>query len=326
MASGNELLARAMSGGRFRKPISEHGNVKGSDLAQPRNFLAQARTLRTFRLKSEAATARFHRDVADIRKEVDRGVLTEQGLRERTECFRERALVDATSIREQANGLAETAKRVFDGYFSPHAYLSRQPLAGRKGHDGKADLMRYLDRLPEHQRIAEVQRMIDDRDLGALGVAVNVDPDMLAEVLTVVRPEMGEVAEVEAAVAASLIDDAEIRDLTERLQSGNTKERDPFKIWARQQDVLDGVFKHVPAGELEKAGIPNSTAELAEQNKARAEIAEAEAVAEEPREPTGPELMVAAMKPEGERKRSRRITSSDDFVEMHKNQAARKGQ
>ena len=155
---------------------------------------------------------------------------------------------------------------------------------------------------------------------------MNVDPDMLAEVLLVIRPEMGEVVEVEAAVAASLIDDAEIRDLTERLQSGNAKERNALQIWARQQDILDGMFKHVPHGEMEKAGIPDSTGELAEQAKARAEIEAAEAAANEPREPSGQELIAEAMKPEGDRKRVSKIVTTEDLVQIHKNRAANKGQ
>ena len=325
MATGKQILAKAMAGGRFRRPISEQANVRGNDVAQVRNFLTLSRRLRTLRLKSEAATARFRRDVADIRKEVDRDALTEKGFQEQTERFRQRALVDATSIRDQAEGLAQTAERAFTTYLDPHAYLSRQSLAGRKGHDGKADLAAYLDRLPEHQRDAEIQRMIDDRDLGALGVAMNVDPDLVADVLTVIRPELHEVTEAEATVASALIDDAEIRDLTERLQSGNAEERKALKIWARQQDILGGRFKHVPQGELEKAGIPDDTRELAEQNRARAEIEAAEAVADEAREPSGKELLAAAMKPEGERKRVGRVVTTEDFVQAHeteKNRAA----
>ena len=72
-------------------------------------------------------------------------------------------------------------------------------------------------------------------------------------------------------------------------------------------------------GEPEKAGIPNDTADLNEQNKAKTEIAECEAAMQTAEQrvapPSGKATLAAAMPVDAAPKvTTRRITSPEDFM------------
>ena len=300
--SGRDTMATALEGGRFRPPL---GQGRSSSIAGIKNLKVIAARLRTAALNAQAVRAEAHVAITQAKSKLARGILGDEGFRSEVEVVYDKAAEAARELGDGAAGLADVVRKAHATYWSPESFFGRQPLSGRDGSDGKADLLALLGKLPEQTMVATVQRLIDERDLGAIGVALVAQPDLRGEVMLAMKDDLGEVAQAEAAIASSLLDAATVQAETLRVRARRLDEPRAKDLLALRHEALGDQFAHVSPDDVGAAGLPDDPSARAAQFKVRDRVdaAIAAAAAARPSEPlTGAKLMEKVVADAAEKK------------------------
>lgn len=293
--SAQETMRRALAP-RLRPPIGSKG-AGALDVAGIGNLRVIASNVRTWRLAAEASLVDAQAQMAKRRRELAEDLTTEKAVQAAQRGVSEAALIDVRTLRERAVSPAEVARFSHATYWNPTSWLARQPLKGRTGEDGKGPLLELLARLPEAAFLSRLQHFVDDRDFGAIGIAVVAKPEVLPEVLAATRGELRELDEAQALVASAVADSAEIEGVHEALAAGRFEPKSFDRLVRRQTALREVGIEGVDSERIEAAaGTVREGAEAAERRTAEMKLSSAKAALDQATHREVPETALQVMK------------------------------